>query len=175
MTRVLLFTGKGGVGKTTAAAATALRCADRNLRTLVLSTDPAHSLADAFDVTLGPLAAPVVSNLWGQQLDAQDRLEDAWYEIQAWLLEVMAWAGVDAVEAEELAMVPGLDEVFALADIRRHASSGEWDVVVVDCAPTAETLRLLSLPEVLSWAMARPSTGPASMPRRCVSARTRST
>jgi arsenite-transporting ATPase len=155
MTRVLLFTGKGGVGKTTTAAATALRCADRNLRTLVLSTDPAHSLADALDVPLGPLAAPVVSNLWGQQLDAQDRLEDAWYEIQAWLLEVMAWAGVDAVEAEELSVIPGLDEVFALADIRRHAEDGRWDVVVVDCAPTAETLRLLSLPEVLSWAMER--------------------
>lgn len=155
MTRVLLFTGKGGVGKTTTAAATALRCADRNLRTLVLSTDPAHSLADALDVPLGPLAAPVVSNLWGQQLDAQDRLEDAWYEIQGWLLEVMAWAGVDAVEAEELSVLPGLDEVFALADIRRHAEDGQWDVVVVDCAPTAETLRLLSLPEVLSWAMER--------------------
>lgn len=155
MTRVLLFTGKGGVGKTTTAAATALRCADQGQRTIVLSTDPAHSLADALDVALGPLASPVVPNLWGQQLDAQDRLEDAWGDIQAWLLEVLAWAGVDAVEAEELAVVPGLDEVFALADIRHHATSGEWDVVVVDCAPTAETLRLLSLPDVLSWVMQR--------------------
>jgi arsenite-transporting ATPase len=143
------------VGKTTTAAASALRCADAGLRTIVLSTDPAHSLADALDVPLGPLATPVVSNLWGQQLDAQDRLEDAWVDVQSWLLEVMAWAGVDAIEAEELSVVPGLDEVFALADIRRHASSGEWDVVVVDCAPTAETLRLLSLPDVLSWAMAK--------------------
>jgi arsenite-transporting ATPase len=153
--RVLLFTGKGGVGKTTTAAATALRCADLGLRTVVLSTDPAHSLADALDVALGPLAVPVVANLWGQQLDAQDRLEEAWGEIQAWLLEVLAWAGVGAVEAEELSVIPGLDEVFALADIRHHATSGEWDVVVVDCAPTAETLRLLSLPDVLAWAMAR--------------------
>jgi arsenite-transporting ATPase len=153
--RVLLFTGKGGVGKTTTAAATALRCADSGLRTIVLSTDPAHSLADALDVPLGPLAVPVVEGLWGQQLDAQDRLEDSWHEIQSWLLDVFAWAGVDAVEAEELSVVPGLEEVFALADIRRHAESGEWDVVVVDCAPTAETLRLLSLPDVLSWAMAR--------------------
>ncbi|MCU1378474.1 MAG: Arsenical pump-driving ATPase, partial [Acidimicrobiales bacterium] len=155
MTRVLLFTGKGGVGKTTTAAATALRCADAGLRTIVLSTDPAHSLADALDVPLGPLAVPVVPNLWGQQLDAQDRLEEAWGEIQAWLVEVLAWAGVGAVEAEELSVVPGLDEVFALADIRHHADSGEWDVVVVDCAPTAETLRLLSLPDVLAWAMHR--------------------
>jgi arsenite-transporting ATPase len=155
MTRVLLFTGKGGVGKTTTAAATALRCADAGLRTIVLSTDPAHSLADALDVPLGPLAVPVVSNLWGQQLDAQDRLEEAWGEIQAWLVEVLAWAGVGAVEAEELSVVPGLEEVFALADIRHHAASGEWDVVVVDCAPTAETLRLLSLPDVLAWVMHR--------------------
>jgi arsenite-transporting ATPase len=96
-----------------------------------------------------------VSNLWGQQLDAQDRLEDVWGDVQAWLLQVMAWAGVDAVEAEELSVLPGLDEIFALADIRHHAASGEWDVVVVDCAPTAETLRLLSLPDVLSFAMQR--------------------
>ena len=155
MTRVLLFTGKGGVGKTTTAAATAVRCADLGLRTVVLSTDPAHSLADALDVPLGPLAAPIATNLWGQQLDAQARLEEAWGEIQAWLLEVLAWAGVGSVEAEELTVLPGLDEVFALADIRHHATSQEWDVVVVDCAPTAETLRLLSLPDVLSWAMTR--------------------
>jgi arsenite-transporting ATPase len=155
VTRVLLFTGKGGVGKTTTAAATAVRCADLGLRTVILSTDPAHSLADALDVPLGPLAVPVAANLWGQQLDAQQRLEEAWGEIQAWLLEVLAWAGVGGVEAEELTVLPGLDEVFALADIRHHATSGDWDVVVVDCAPTAETLRLLSLPDVLSWAMTR--------------------
>ena len=153
--RVLLFTGKGGVGKTTTAAATALRCADDGLRTIVLSTDPAHSLADAFDVELGPLPVQVVPNLFGQQLDSQDRLEDAWHDIQGYLLEVFAWAGLEGVEAEELSVLPGLDEVFALADIREHAESGQWDVVVVDCAPTAETLRLLSLPEVLSWYMDR--------------------
>jgi arsenite/tail-anchored protein-transporting ATPase len=155
VTRVVLFTGKGGVGKTTTAAATALHCADAGRRTLVLSTDPAHSLADAFGVPLGPLAAPVADGLWGQQLDAQDRLEEAWAEIKGYLVEVLAWAGVDGIEAEELSMLPGLDEVFALADIRSHAESGEWDVVVVDCAPTAETLRLLSLPEILSWYMDR--------------------
>ncbi|MEA3054855.1 MAG: arsenite/tail-anchored protein-transporting ATPase [Actinomycetota bacterium] len=154
-TRVLLFTGKGGVGKTTTAGATALRCADDGLRTIVLSTDTAHSLADAFDVPLGPLPVEIVPNLYGQQLDAQDRLEDTWADIQSYLLDVFAWAGLDGVEAEELAVLPGLDEVFALADIREHAWSGRWDVVVVDCAPTAETLRLLSLPEVLSWYMER--------------------
>lgn len=155
MTRILLFTGKGGVGKTTTAAATALRCADAGLRTLALSTDPAHSLADAFDVELGPLASPVAEGLWGQQLDAQERMEESWHEIQGWLREVFRWAGVDGLEAEELSVVPGLDEVFALADIKEHATSGEWDVVVVDCAPTAETIRFLSLPDVLSRYMER--------------------
>lgn len=153
--RVLLFTGKGGVGKTTTAAATALRCADAGLRTIVLSTDPAHSLADAFAVDLDDRVREIVPNLWGQQLDAQERMEDTWVEIQAWLLEVFQWAGVSAIEAEELSVIPGLDEIFALSDIKGYAQSGEWDVVVVDCAPTAETLRLLSLPEILRWYMDR--------------------
>ena len=155
MTRVLLFTGKGGVGKTTTAAATALRCADAGLRTVVLSTDPAHSLADSFDVPLGPLVAPIADRLYGQQLDAQERMEESWHDIQGWLREVFAWAGVEGLEAEELSVIPGLDEIFALADIKELSSSGEWDVVVVDCAPTAETIRLLSLPDVLSRYMER--------------------
>ncbi len=155
--RILLFTGKGGVGKTTTAAATALRCADAGLRTMVLSTDPAHSLADAFDEPLGPIGAPVGGHehLWGQQLDAQERMEDAWADIQSYLLEVFEWAGVEGIEAEELAVIPGLDEVFSLSDIKSYADSGAWDVVVVDCAPTAETIRFLSLPDVLSWYMER--------------------
>ena len=155
MTRVLLFTGKGGVGKTTTAAATALRCAEAGLRTVVLSTDPAHSLADAFDVPLGPLAAPITERLWGQQLDAQDRMEESWHEIQGYLREVFAWAGVEGLEAEELSVIPGLDEIFALSDIKGFAESGEWDLVVVDCAPTAETIRFLSLPDILARYMER--------------------
>ena len=153
--RVVLLTGKGGVGKTTVAAATALACADAGLRTIVVSTDPAHSLADAFDVTLGSEPSEVAPHLWGQQLDATERLEEAWGDIQTYLRELLGWAGVDGIEAEELSVLPGLDELFALADIRELASSGAWDVVVVDCAPTAETLRFLSLPEVLSWYMNR--------------------
>ncbi|MEJ7845748.1 MAG: TRC40/GET3/ArsA family transport-energizing ATPase [Acidimicrobiales bacterium] len=158
--RILLFTGKGGVGKTTAAAATALACAERGHRTLVLSTDPAHSLSDAFDAHLGSEPAPVFDDgllptLWGQQLDAQERMEQSWGEIQGWLRQVFAWGGVDEVEAEELAVLPGLDEVFALADIKAFAASGDWDVIVVDCAPTAETIRFLSLPDILSWYMER--------------------
>jgi arsenite-transporting ATPase len=155
VTRILLFTGKGGVGKTTTAAATALACADAGSRTLLMSTDPAHSLADALAVPLGPLAARIDGELWGQQLDAQERMEDSWTEIRQYLIEVFHWAGIDALEAEELAVVPGLDEVFALTDIKHAADSGDWDVVVVDCAPTAETIRLLSLPDILSRYMER--------------------
>jgi arsenite-transporting ATPase len=153
--RILLFTGKGGVGKTTVAAATALACAERGLRTVVLSTDPAHSLADSFDLPLGSEPTPVTGSLWGQQLDAQRRMEEAWVDLQQYATDVLGWVGLDAVTADELSVVPGLDEVFALSDIKGHASGDEWDVIVVDCAPTAETIRLLSLPEILTWYMAR--------------------
>ncbi|MFN8035859.1 MAG: TRC40/GET3/ArsA family transport-energizing ATPase [Acidimicrobiia bacterium] len=159
--RILLFTGKGGVGKTTVAAATALRAAESGLRTVVCSTDPAHSLADAFDVPLGDRPSQVVAFagnggvLWGQQLDARLRMEEAWGTVREYMVSLLDWAGADAVEAEELAVVPGLEEVFALADIKSYVDSGAYDVVVVDCAPTAETLRLLSLPDVLGWYMDR--------------------
>jgi len=153
--RVLLFTGKGGVGKTTVAAATALRCADAGARTLVLSTDPAHSLSDAFERPLGARPTPVVDNLSGQQLEATERFAEVWADVQEWLMAVLDWAGMDSLEAEELSIVPGLEELFALADIKDHASSGLWDVIVVDCGPTAETIRLLSLPDILEWYMAR--------------------
>jgi arsenite-transporting ATPase len=153
--RILLFTGKGGVGKTTVAAATAVRAAESGARTIVCSTDPAHSLADAFDVDLGDRPAPIAERLWGQQLNARVRFEEAWHDVRAYLVDVLDWAGADAVEAEELAVVPGLDEVFALADIKSFATSGDYDLVVVDCAPTAETIRLLSLPDVLGWYMDR--------------------
>ncbi len=153
--RILLFTGKGGVGKTTVAAATAVRAAESGLRTIVCSTDPAHSLADAFDTELGDQPSPIGERLWGQQLNARLRFEEAWSDVRQYLVDVLDWAGADAVEAEELAVVPGLDEVFALADIKTFASSGDYDVVVVDCAPTAETIRLLSLPDVLGWYMDR--------------------
>lgn len=153
--RILLFTGKGGVGKTSAAAATALRCADAGARTLVLSTDPAHSLADSFDVALGSTPTRITATLSGQQLDAQERMEEHWGEIQSYLVEVLNWAGAEGIEAEELSVPPGLDELFSLSDLKTHAESGEWDVLVVDCAPTAETIRLLSLPDILEWYMER--------------------
>ena len=153
--RVLLFTGKGGVGKTTVAAATALRCAEGGRRTVVVSTDPAHSLADALDRHVDSRPTPVTDRLWAQQLDATERLEETWGDVRRYLVDLFDWAGLAGVEAEELSVLPGLDELFALADINALAGSGGYDVVVVDCAPTADTIRLLSLPDVLSWYMQR--------------------
>src|SRR5919197_2550888 len=153
--RVLLFTGKGGVGKTTIAAATAVRAAKAGRRTLVMSTDPAHSLADSFDTELGSDTRQVAPNLWAGKIDAQDRLEANWREIQEYMVSLMNWAGVDAIQAEELSVLPGLDEIFSLIDVKRYVDAGEHDLLVVDCAPTAETLRLLSLPEIMNWYIER--------------------
>jgi arsenite-transporting ATPase len=153
--RVLLFTGKGGVGKTTVAAATAVRAAAAGARTLVMSTDPAHSLADSFDVQIGSTPTEVTDRLWAQQIDAQERLEDNWREIQDYMIQLMNWAGTETIQAEELTVLPGLDEIFALIDVKTHVESGAYDVLVVDCAPTAETLRLLSLPDVMQWYIER--------------------
>jgi arsenite-transporting ATPase len=149
--RVLLFTGKGGVGKTTASAATAALAASRGRKTLVLSTDPAHSLADAFGVPLGSTPTEVDTGLYAMQVDAQGAFERSWREVQSYLLVVLERAGVDALQAEELTVLPGAEEVLALLEVRKQVASGLWDLVVVDCAPTGETLRLLALPEALSW------------------------
>ncbi|GAB3265981.1 ArsA family ATPase [Nocardioides dilutus] len=153
--RIILFTGKGGVGKSTVASGTAALAASRGLRTLVLSTDGAHSLAETFGSTVGPEPSQVADNLFVQQVDAQLRFEQSWAEIQGYLLSVLDVAGVDSLAAEELTVIPGAEEVLALLELRLHALSDDWDLVVVDCAPTAETLRLLALPEALGWYMQR--------------------
>lgn len=153
--RILLFTGKGGVGKSTTAAGTATLAARAGHRTLLLSTDAAHSLADAFGTRVGSEPTEVAPNLYVQQVDAQLRFERSWAEIQGYLLRVLEVAGVDPMAAEELTVIPGAEEVLALLELRTQALSGRWDVIVVDCAPTAETLRLLALPEALGWYMER--------------------
>lgn len=149
--RIVLVTGKGGVGKTTVAACTALSAAEKGYRTLVTSTDPAHSLADAVAVPLGTDPSEIVPGLHGQQIDTQRQLDRYWGSIRRQLMDVLDWGGAGGIEAEEFLIFPGMDELFALLEVNRHARSGAYDVIVVDCAPTAETLRLLSLPEVLSW------------------------
>lgn len=152
--RVLLFTGKGGVGKSTLCSASAVAAADLGLRTLVISTDPAHSVADVFGIDAsggGPL--PVSDHLDVLQLDSRMLLERSWRSVQEYLLKVLDTAGIGNVAAEELTVLPGAEEVLALLEVRNYVRSGDYDLIALDCAPTAETLRLLSLPEALDWYM----------------------
>jgi arsenite-transporting ATPase len=148
-----VYTGKGGVGKTSVAAATALACADRGYRTIVMSTDIAHSLGDAFDRELGPTPIEISPNLWAQESDVFYNVARYWGRIQAYAASVLRWRGLDEVMAEEMTVLPGMDEVGSLLWIADHHDSGAYDVVVVDAAPTGETLRLLSLPEAAKWWM----------------------
>lgn len=153
--RTILYTGKGGVGKTSVAAATARACAAAGRRTIVISTDPAHSLADALDVPVGGEPTELGGSLWAQQISAQDELERNWSGVQDWLGRLFVEKGVDPITADELTVPPGGDELFSLLRLKDHVDSGEWDVIVVDCAPTGETLRLLSFPDVARWWLAK--------------------
>ena len=149
--RTILYTGKGGVGKTSVAAATARACASRGLRTIVLSTDPAHSLGDSLEQDLGHEPREVSDMLWAQQIEAQTEMEANWSAVRDWLGRILADRGVLGVAAEELTVPPGMDELFSLLQIRAHHRSGDFDAIIVDCAPTGETLRLLSFPDVARW------------------------
>ncbi len=151
--RLILMTGKGGVGKTSVAAATGLRCAELGYKTLVLSTDPAHSLADSFDMELGHDSRLVKPNLWGAELDALRELEGNWGAVKRYITQVLRAQGLQGVQAEELAILPGMDEIFGLVRMKRHYDEGEFDVLIIDSAPTGTALRLLSLPEVGGWYM----------------------
>lgn len=149
--RIILFTGKGGVGKTSVAAATALRCAELGQRTIILSTDPAHSLSDSFDLPIGPEPAPVAPNLDGQEVDVFHQMDKYWGVVQAWLANVLVWRGVDGLLAAEASLFPGMEELASLLQVIHLYESGDYETIIVDCAPTGETLRLLSLPEMARW------------------------
>jgi len=151
--RVLLYSGKGGVGKTTVAAATAVRSAELGYRTIVLSTDAAHSLADSFDISLTGDHQAIAPNLWAQETDISKTMETYWGDIQDWVAALMAWRGMEQIMADELAVLPGMEELANLLYIMDYHNSGDYDVIIVDCAPTGETLRFLSFPEVMRWWM----------------------
>ena len=151
MTRIVVYTGKGGVGKTSVAAATALLAAERGYRTIVLSTDAAHSLGDAFDRRLGPEPIEIAHNLWGQESEVFHNIDKYWGTIQEYVSSLLRWRGLDDVLAEEMSVLPGMDELASLLWIAEHHDSGAYDLIVVDAAPTGETLRLLSLPEAGRW------------------------
>jgi arsenite-transporting ATPase len=153
--RILLYTGKGGVGKTTIAAATALGCAEGGYRTLVLSTDAAHSLSDSFDSPIGSKPNRMAANLWAQETDLSTAVNENWVTIQRWIASLLAWRGLEDVVADEMAFLPGMEELANLLYIVTYAESGQYDTVIVDSAPTGETLRLLSFPEMLGWWMRR--------------------
>ncbi|MHC4282818.1 MAG: ArsA family ATPase [Planctomycetota bacterium] len=151
--RVILFTGKGGVGKTTIAAASAMRTAELGHKTLVVSTDAAHSLGDSFDVRLGNSPTKVADNLWAQEVNVLEEIAANWKTVQEYLASFFKSRGVDDILAEEMAVLPGMDELFGLLHLHRAKQSRQYDCIIVDCAPTGQTLRLLSLPEVSRWWM----------------------
>lgn len=149
--RVIVHTGKGGVGKTSISAATALRCAEMGLKTIVISTDTAHSLGDSLEVKIGPEPIEVHPNLWAQEVDARYSMDKYWGKVQKYMVALFSRKGVEDVVAEEVTILPGLEEGAHLLWINQYFEQKQFDVLVVDAAPTAETLRLLSLPDVTRW------------------------
>src|SRR3989442_8183621 len=157
--RILLFSGKGGVGKTSLAAATGLQLSKLGYRALIMSVDPAHSLADAFDLDTGlfdsktsdPL--PINNNLSIHEVNIQKEIKRHWREISAYVISVLRTTGINDVEAEELAILPGMEELSALMYVNQHRRDGRYDAIVLDCAPTAESMRFVSMPTTLEWYM----------------------
>jgi arsenite-transporting ATPase len=153
--RIILYTGKGGVGKTSIAAATALRTAELGYPTLVISTDAAHSLADCLDIELDHEPVKIADNLWAQEISVLHEMEENWVVIQKYIEEVFAWGGIEEILVDELMAYPGVDELFSLLEIKKHHDQDEFEIIVVDCAPTGETLRMLSFPDITRWWMER--------------------
>jgi arsenite-transporting ATPase len=151
MKRIILYTGKGGVGKTTVAAATALKCARLGYKTIVVSTDPAHSLRDSFNKELGPEPKKIGENLFGQEIDVYYSVEKYWGKLTEYLQSLLGWMNVDDILAEEFSVFPGMEEISAFLWVNNHYHEADYDVIIVDSAPTGETLRLLSLPDIARW------------------------
>ena len=149
--RIILYSGKGGVGKTSLSAATAVRSASLGHRTLVVSTDAAHSLADALDVPVKGTPTPIAPHLDALEIDVNEELAGHWGVIQEWLTRFMTFQGVDEAVAEEMAILPGMEELFSLLRVKRLSESKAYDVVIIDCAPTGETVRMLGVPEILNF------------------------
>ncbi len=149
--RIILFTGKGGVGKTTIAAATARKLAKKGLKTLVISTDPAHSLADALNLKIGPEPTLISENLYGQELDVYYSMQKYWKNLRQLMQTVFKWQGVDSILAEEMSAIPGMEEGSAFMWIEKYYAEKKFDIIVIDSAPTGETLTLLTLPQVTQW------------------------
>jgi arsenite-transporting ATPase len=153
--RIILYSGKGGVGKTSLSAATAVRATHFGHRTLVVSTDAAHSLADALDKTVGSTPTPIAEGLDALEVDVNQELSSHWGVIHDWLTRFMTFKGVEETVAEELAILPGMDELFSLLKVKSFAESGAYDVVIIDCAPTGETIRMLAVPDILNFYFSR--------------------
>ncbi len=155
--RIILYLGKGGVGKTTVAAATALRSAQLGYKTLVASTDIAHSLADSFDIPLGPTPSPIADNLWAQEISVVADIQNYWGTLQTFVSNMMTGPGISNVVADELSAFPGMDEIVSLLHINRQAKEREFERVIIDAAPTGETIRLLTMPDTFRWYAGRVS------------------
>ena len=151
--RIILFTGKGGVGKTTISAATAIKCAKLGYKTIVISTDSAHSLADSFDMEIGNQPTFITDNLYGEEIDVNYEIKKNWGPIQGFIQEFLRYRGFENIIAEELSVFPGMEEVFSLLQLKDFYVKKEYDVIIIDCAPTGDTFRLLAFPDIAKWYM----------------------
>ncbi len=151
--RVILYTGKGGVGKTTVSAATAVLASELGHKTIVLSTDAAHSLSDAFSIQIGNTPQKLKENLYGQEIDIYKEIADNWGKIESYVKTLLQSQGLDELMSDELATLPGMEELFSLLKLLEFKQDGNYDTIIIDCAPTASTIRLLSFPEIFQWYM----------------------